>query len=302
MNVYCLYFPNGKRYIGVEGKTGSRIATHRSSARPTRQPLKYPQLVCKALRKYGWENIQWRYVVVGVNQLAALAIEAFLISFHKLQDKTCGYNVAPGGGRYCSGRKASAETRRKQSESMKAQNRKMSDEQKAWFSEFSRTRVRTQEERDKIAATLTGRKRSEEAIRKHREKMTGCTFSPEALENMKAAGAKRRGHSPSEETRRRMSESAKKRKSSEETKRKISEGNKGKTLSVEHRAKLSEAHIGKKKSSEHIAKLSQALKGRTVHNAGKTRVTLPDGTQAYVPKIELDHTTSTYDTAAVNLT
>ena len=286
MNVYCLYFPNGKRYVGVEGKTGTRIAAHRSTARPTRQLTPHSQLVAKALRKFGWGKIKWRYLMMGVSQDTALAIEAFLISFHKLQDKRRGYNVAAGGEKYRRGFKASEETRKKHSDSMKAQNRKMSDEQKARFGEFSRTRVRTQEERDKIAASLTGRKRSDEAIRKHREKMTGRKFVGQALENMKAAGAKRRGQTPSEETRRKMSESAKKRKASEETKRKISEGNKGKTLSTEQRTKISEAHLGRKKSPEHIAKIGQALKGRTTHNAGKKRVTLPDGTLAYVDKKE----------------
>jgi group I intron endonuclease len=283
MNVYCLYFPNGKRYFGVEKTKGVRLAKHKSDSKLV-AGKKYPQLVSKALAKYGWVNIQVRYVAENISKEAGLALEALLIASHRTQDKRLGYNVDPGGGRYCCGRVPSDETRKKRSESLKALGRKMPEEHKAVLSEINRTRVRTREERDKIAKSLRGRKRSEEAIRKHREKMTGCTFSPEALENMKAAGAKRRGHRPSEETRRKMSESAKKRKASEETRRKISEGNKGKTISAEQRAKISKAHMGKKKSPEHLAKIGQALKGRKVHNAGKTRITLPDGTQAYVDK------------------
>jgi hypothetical protein len=231
MNVYCLYFPNGKRYIGVEGKTGKRIKSHKCSSRSKSKDPKRRQIVANALFKYGWENIQWRYVIQDVDEKTALAFEVMLIASNGLLNKKLGYNVSPENGQY-----------------------------------------------------KAGRKRPEESIRKSREKMTGYIWSPKALENMKIAAVKRRGMPVSEETRRRMSESAKKRKASEETRRKISEGNRGKTISAEQRAKISEAHMGKKKSPEHLAKIGQALKGRTAHNAGKKRVTLPDGTPAYVDK------------------
>lgn len=287
MNVYCLTFPNGKRYFGVENKTGQRIASHKSNAKRWRTQ-KRPQLVSKAIDKHGWGNVVLSYIGEDMGQDEALALEASLIREHQTTDPSKGYNIDPGGGFYRRGVKASIETRAKQSASLKALNRTMPEDHKEKLREIQRTRLRTSEERAKISATLTGRKRSQVAIDKHREKMKGRKLSGSQLEGLQARNSERNKRPISEETRRKMSESAKKRKASDETRRKISEGNKGKTLSDEHRAKLSQAHLGKKKSAEHLAKIGQALKGRTVHNAGKRRITLPDGTQAYVPKNELD--------------
>ena len=76
------------------------------------------------------------------------------------------------------------------------------------------------------------------------------------------------GHhaTPSEETRRKLSEINKGKRHSEETRRKISESNKGKTRpprSDGHRRKLSEAKKGKTLSEEHRRKISEAGRGRT---------------------------------------
>ena len=84
------------------------------------------------------------------------------------------------------------------------------------------------------------------------------------------------GLSPSEETKRKISEGNKGKKGkkgkkhSEESKRKIGEamkgnqygfGNKGKKLSEEHKRKLSEANKGKKLSEETKRKIGEAMKG-----------------------------------------
>jgi group I intron endonuclease len=287
MNVYCLYFPNGKRYFGVENKTGQRITTHKSSA-GKRKLGERPQLVTKALRKYGWDQVQYRYIVSGVSKDVGLAIEAIMIRLHRTQDLRLGYNIDPGGGRYRCGVKASEETRMKLSRSQKLLNRKMPEEHKEKLRHMSRTRVRTPEERAKIAKTLTGRKRSAEAIRKHREKVTGRKLVGAELEMVRARLRERNARPVSEETRRKMSESAKKRRCSAETRRKISEGNKGKKHTEESRIKMSRSMKGKPKSPEHIEKLSQALKGRTVHNTGKKRIVDENGKTRYVEKNLLD--------------
>ena len=79
-----------------------------------------------------------------------------------------------------------------------------------------------------------------------------------------------KGHTHSEETRRKISEANKGENNpsfgktrSEETRRKISESLKGRTFSEEHRRKLSEANKGKHLNEETRKKLSKANKGRT---------------------------------------
>ena len=76
---------------------------------------------------------------------------------------------------------------------------------------------------------------------------------------------------PSEETRRKMSDSGKRKTFSDNHRRNLSEANKGekhhnfgKTLSEEHKRKLSEAQKGKTPSEETRRKISEAHKGRKV--------------------------------------
>lgn len=110
------------------------------------------------------------------------------------------------------------------------------------------------------------------------------TIAPQGY-NLTADGE---GGSPSEETRRKMSEVGKSRtvehrrrlseaqtgrKHSEETKRKMSETKKGRTLSEEHRRKLSSKlkgennpNYGKPLSEEHCRKLSEVHKGKIPPN------------------------------------
>jgi group I intron endonuclease len=85
------------------------------------------------------------------------------------------------------------------------------------------------------------------------------------------------GCSPSEESRKKMSESHKGMKRSEETKKKISESLKGennyiygKHLNEETKKKISESHKGKTLSEEHKNKISKSIKGENHPFYGKT--------------------------------
>jgi hypothetical protein len=150
------------------------------------------------------------------------------------------------------------------------------------------------EQRAKISATLTGRKRDPEIARKAartRNARTGGHWTPEQRAHLSEvrrgkphplseAGrqsiieknrARMLGTHASEETRRKMSLTRKGRKDprknyrpSEETKRKISETLKAKHLvrSPETRAKMSAGRKGKFPSLETRAKMSAAQKGR----------------------------------------
>lgn len=89
-------------------------------------------------------------------------------------------------------------------------------------------------------------------------------------------GDTRSGKRPSEETRRKMSESHRGKTHSEETRKKLSESNKGerhpffgKRFSEETRRKMSEAHKGKRFSEEHRKKISETKKGEKHHFFGK---------------------------------
>lgn len=66
----------------------------------------------------------------------------------------------------------------------------------------------------------------------------------------------------SEETKRKLSEAAKRRKLSEEAKQKISKSLTGKKLSEETKRKMSEANKGKKLSEETKKKIGESLKGK----------------------------------------
>ena len=78
-------------------------------------------------------------------------------------------------------------------------------------------------------------------------------------------GGNVKGHSVSEETKRKISESLKGRKQSEETKRKRSKLLKGRNRSEETKQKISEAKKGIPLSDEHIRKISESLKGNQRH-------------------------------------
>lgn len=117
----------------------------------------------------------------------------------------------------------------------------------------------------------TGKRRSEAAKARIREGIANSQARRDYYES-------RKGKPRSEETRNKISESAKKSEAakvareklaeskigvprSEETKRKISAHFAGKKRSEEHKKAISESLTGKKKAAEHVAKVSAALAG-----------------------------------------
>ena len=96
------------------------------------------------------------------------------------------------------------------------------------------------------------------------------TTNPKYGYNISIGGEGGSGCNPSEETRKKMSESAKGKKMSEKAKKKMSESHKGKIFSEEHRNNLSKANKGKTLSEEHRKKISEANKGKNNPNYGKT--------------------------------
>lgn len=97
MNVYCLYFPNGKRYVGTEARTGRRINDHANVASIRDKGKDQAQVVHLAIQKHGWENCQWRYLATNCTKADAYALEVTFICLFRTQDPEWGYNRSVGG-------------------------------------------------------------------------------------------------------------------------------------------------------------------------------------------------------------
>ena len=105
---------------------------------------------------------------------------------------------------------------------------------------------------------------TEETRKKMSEAQKGRTFSEETRKKLSKA---HKGLHLSEEHRRKIGESNKGRIVTEETRRKISESQKGRPLSEEHYRHICEAN--KKVTKDKCRKISEALKGRSSWNKGK---------------------------------
>lgn len=105
---------------------------------------------------------------------------------------------------------------------------------------------------------------TDETRKKMSEAQKGRTFSDESRRKMSEAA---KNKVLSAETRRKISESNKGRIVTEETRRKISEAQKGRHLSEEHYRNVCEAN--KKVSKDKCRKISEALKGKPTWNKGK---------------------------------
>jgi group I intron endonuclease len=133
---------------------------------------------------------------------------------------------------------------------------KRTPEQRARQSEI--TKNLPKEVRDKMRASLTGQKRSEETKARIRElKSKKEIFTPEVRQKM-SESAKVRKRDP--ETYRKAADARRGIPLSEETKRKIGEANRGRVMSQEQRDKLSV--ISKNMSPEQRKKIGDASRGR----------------------------------------
>lgn len=138
----------------------------------------------------------------------------------------------------------------------------------------SKRREITQETKDKISETLTGRKLSEEHCLNISKALKNKPVNPNSLKNINRSGMK-----ASEQTRKKQSESLKKAwedkelrekwtrshegyVTSEETKEKLSQALKRRVFTEEWKERISEGLTGKLKSQETKDKISETLKRR----------------------------------------
>ena len=109
MNKFCVYvhtFPNGKKYVGITGKSPKQRWKRGKNYRNN-------ILMTRAIEKYGWDNINHEIIEHELTQSEAEAKERELIALYKTNTPEFGYNITSGGE--CIG-KHSVETRKKLSE------------------------------------------------------------------------------------------------------------------------------------------------------------------------------------------
>lgn len=209
--VYKHTAPNGKVYIGI---TGNKVKNRWKNGHGYKEQIFY-----RAIKKYGWENINHEILFEGLTKKQACEMEQHLIEKYDCIIPK-GYNKSKGGECGTLGVHPSDETRRKLSEAHKGQipwikGKHLSIETRKKLSEANKGKHLSSETRRKMSESLKGKKPSAECIRKSIESHKGKHRSVE-------------------------------------TRKKISEANKGKSspwkgkhLSTETRQKLSESHKGK---------------------------------------------------------
>lgn len=89
-SVYVHTFPNGKRYVGITGKTPEQRWKNGRG-------YKYNKRLTSAIDKYGWENIQHIIVAKDLTVEEAAEMEKQLISEYRSNDPQHGYNFSTGG-------------------------------------------------------------------------------------------------------------------------------------------------------------------------------------------------------------
>nr|DAH20548.1 MAG TPA: intron associated endonuclease [Bacteriophage sp.] len=241
--VYKHTAPNGKVYIGI---TGGKVKNRWQNGHGYKKQIFY-----RAIKKYGWENINHEILFEGLTKKQAGEMEQHLIEKYDCIIPK-GYNKSKGGEYGSLGVHPSAETRRKISEGNKGKHQ--SAETRRKMSEASKGKHHSSETRQKLSEANKGKHHSPETRRKISEANKGVNHPFY-------------GKHHSVETRQKLSEANKGKHHSSETRQKLSEANKGKHLSAEHRKKISEANKGYKPTKEELQKRSEGLK--RAHKEGK---------------------------------
>lgn len=89
-SVYCLYFPNGKMYIGITSKDPERRWLNGRGYDKQR-------VITRAINKYGWDHITKEVLMNGLTKEEAMNIEIDLIHRYNLTNHNYGYNTNAGG-------------------------------------------------------------------------------------------------------------------------------------------------------------------------------------------------------------
>lgn len=260
LNLYCIIFPNTKKYYGVETVGRNRWKSHQKTAKAGKCQYR----IYKALRKYGAENCKFVYIYQGISKEYALKLEMAFIKAYKTQDPKFGYNTTAGGeGAWGVKHPPMSEEHKS---AIRAWHKKAIAEGTRWTPEGRESIAAKQSLRNKrkyAAMTLEQRKEVTAAARKS---VRENGFSAQGLANMKAA---QQSKSPEEKAlaAQRMAE-GRRTNMSPEAKAKMREisRNNSKALWVKKRAKDPSWSPAKKgpQSAEHKAAAGAGLKAAWV--------------------------------------
>ena len=90
--IYMVLFPNGKKYIGkTERELSDRMKEHKHHSKNSNRPL------YNAIRKYGWDNLEWIVLDKDDNFDYINSRERALIDEHGCLKRENGYNLREGG-------------------------------------------------------------------------------------------------------------------------------------------------------------------------------------------------------------
>lgn len=257
--IYKITSPSGKIYIGQSGDVHKRWGDHK-------REMKYDYKKSKlksSFKKYDFDNHKFEIIhECGQEQLNEL--EKYYVDLFQTFNSEFGLNLRDGGGSKgknseetkalisIAKKNPSPETRHKMSESAKISSigRKWTEEQKAKFLESRKGFKHSNETKKRMGDIQRNKKRR--------------PMSEETKRKIGAANKGKRymGRKHSEESKKKMSESAmgkntwsKGRKMSEEQKNSLIKSLTGKKQSAEHIEKNRLAHIGLKWTLEHRNKM-----------------------------------------------
>lgn len=207
---------SGKSYIGISKNIHRRWIQHKSWVNTKNRR----SAIYAAMQKYGIDAFSWQVI----EQCDVDSLEDrerhWIAVFDTFKN---GYNLT-AGGEY--NKEYSAETRKRMSEAQKGkkQSQETIDKRTARGENHYRFgKTVSEETREKIRKSLTGRKQDPAVTAKISKSNTGKKMSPEAVEKSRIT---RTGMKFTEQARKNISEAHKGNKPSEETKRKMSESRK----------------------------------------------------------------------------
>ena len=208
--VYMHLLPNGKRYIGITGRSVEKRWGNNGI-----QYQKHTHFY-NAIKKYGWDNIDHVILKKNLTKNEAFELEQYYIKLYKTTDKHFGYNKSVGGEynsgfhykrspefieyirKINTGKHPSAETRKKLSENNGMHNPEVVERVKQSLKKSQKERTakrlatmkqrypngitQTKESNIKRSLALKGKPKSEETKAKMRKPK-----SPEAVKNMRKA-------------------------------------------------------------------------------------------------------------------